>query len=147
MSPAGNAATDPSTELILAAGAVIWRRSTCTDAIEIVVIHRPRYDDWSFPKGKLQSGEAPREAARREVKEETGLDCVLGVALPTRHYLARGRPKEVRYWTATTTGGSFAPNREVDRLVWLPASAARERLSQDHDRPLVGALLAALKSE
>lgn len=134
-------APDCSDALILAAGAVLWRPSPVTDGVELALVHRPRYDDWSFPKGKLHQGESAAEAALREVKEETGLDCVLGTALPTRRYVAHGRPKEVRYWSATATGGSFTPNREVDRMVWLPQTAARDRLSQEHDRPLVDALL------
>lgn len=111
------------------------------DAVELALVHRPKYDDWSFPKGKLHRGESAAGAALREVKEETGFDCVLGQPLPTRRYVTGGRPKEVRYWSATPTGGGFAPNREVDRVVWLPVAEARERLSQPHDEPLIDALL------
>ncbi|WP_280698382.1 NUDIX hydrolase [Kitasatospora sp. GP82] len=110
----------------------------------IALIHRPKYDDWSLPKGKLDPGEGWRKAALREVWEETGLSCVLGAELPAQHYLAQGRPKEVRYWAAVPTGGQFTPNREVDRLEWLPPKKARARLTHERDRLLVDALLALL---
>jgi 8-oxo-dGTP diphosphatase len=78
------------------------------------------------------------------VWEETGFRCLLGPELPTQHYLAQGRPKEVRYWAAVPTSGSFRPNREVDRLEWLPAGKARARLTHDRDRLLIDALLEIL---
>jgi 8-oxo-dGTP diphosphatase len=130
---------------IQAAGAVLWRRSRFGPGIEIGLIHRPKYDDWSYPKGKLKPGEDVRSAAVREVKEETGMDCVLGEPLPTSRYVANGRLKEVHYWSAEATGGAFVPNREVDRLVWLPPAAARNRLTHERDRPLVDALLGVLR--
>jgi 8-oxo-dGTP diphosphatase len=129
---------------VLAAGAVVWRRSPFGGYVEVALVHRPKYDDWSFPKGKLHRGESPRQGALREVKEETGLDCVLGEPLPTRRYLVRGRPKEVRYWAAAPTGGSFTSNDEVDRMVWLPVTAARGRLTHERDRPLLDALVATI---
>ena len=135
---------------ILAAGAVLWlpgrekKNGKGMRRPRIALIHRPKYDDWSLPKGKLDPGESMTQAALREVEEETGLRCVLGVELPTQHYLAQGRPKEVRYWAAVPAGGRFTPNREVDRLEWLPARKARARLTHDRDRLLVDALLAAL---
>ncbi|GGO87324.1 DNA mismatch repair protein MutT [Wenjunlia tyrosinilytica] len=119
----------------------MWRESPFGDHIELALVHRPKYDDWSFPKGKLHRGESFRQAALREVREETGLDCVLGRQLPTVHYLANGRPKEVRYWEAVPVGGSFAPSHEVDRMVWLPVGAARRRLTHERDENLLGALL------
>lgn len=137
------------TEPIRAAGCVLWR--TAPDApggLEIAVVHRPRYDDWSHPKGKLKNGEEPLAAALREVAEETGMACAPGAPLPTARYrVADGRPKEVRYWAARASGGSFVPNDEVDRLLWLPPAEARGKLSHGHDRVLVDALLAALGSE
>jgi 8-oxo-dGTP diphosphatase len=133
---------DPTT--VRAAGVVLWRHSRYDGRIEIALIHRPRYDDWSLPKGKLKRGEETAAAALRETREETGMDCVLGAPLPTTRYLVEGRPKEVRYWAAEATGGAFAVNREVDRMVWLPPTAARHRLSNDRDRPLVDALLRTL---
>ncbi|MFI9204965.1 NUDIX hydrolase [Streptomyces sp. NPDC053048] len=127
--------------LVRAAGCVLWRRG---DPIEIALVHRPKYDDWSWPKGKLKRGEDPLRCAVREVLEETGMRCVPGAALRTSRYVVGGRPKEVHYWAAEAVGGAFLPNKEVDRLVWLVPSAARERLTHDRDRPLVDALLAAL---
>ncbi|MFE4519625.1 NUDIX hydrolase [Kitasatospora sp. NPDC056783] len=135
--------------VVLAAGAVLWlpgrlKRSGRLGRPRIAVIHRPKYDDWSLPKGKLEPGEGVVEAALREVREETGFRCLLGPELPAQHYQVQGRPKEVRYWAAVPSGGSFRPNREVDRLEWLPAGKARARLTYDHDRLLVDALLAVL---
>ncbi|MBH1936133.1 NUDIX hydrolase [Streptomyces sp. AV19] len=130
--------------MVLAAGCVLWRRAPLS-GIEIALVHRPRYDDWSFPKGKLKRGEEPGAGAMREVREETGMDCRLGPPLPTARYvLEDGRRKEVRYWAAEATGGTFAPNREVDRVRWLPPPEARALLTQERDGELVGALLAVL---
>ncbi|MER7793426.1 NUDIX hydrolase [Streptomyces sp. NPDC097640] len=139
--------------VIRAAGCVLWRRSPRDGRPEIALVHRPRYDDWSHPKGKLKPGEEPLDGALREVLEETGVVCVPGAALPTVRYLAKGRPKEVDYWAAEAAeaadGGAdaeFVPNDEVDRLAWLPPDAARERLTHDHDRVLVDAFLDTLRS-
>ncbi|MFJ4851201.1 NUDIX hydrolase [Streptomyces sp. NPDC088733] len=126
---------------ILAAGAVLWRRSPVDGGLEIALVHRPKYDDWSLPKGKLKRGETAVDGARREVKEETGLDCVLGVPLPSSMYAVDGRPKVVRYWAAEAGAGAFVPNREVDRMIWLPPVAARHRLTHERDLPVVDAFL------
>ncbi|GAA0333166.1 NUDIX hydrolase [Streptomyces blastmyceticus] len=131
-------------EVIRAAGCVLWRHSPLDGGLEIALVHRPRYDDWSHPKGKLKRGEDALSGAVREVLEETGMACEVGTPLPTAHYAVAGRPKEVRYWAARATSGTFAPNREVDALLWLPPVAARARLTQERDRPLVDALLSAL---
>lgn len=133
---------DIGTDPVLAAGAVLWRRTP--RGPEIALVHRPKYDDWSHPKGKLRAGEDGPRAARREVREETGMECVLGAPLPTSRYRVHGQPKEVRYWAAEATTGSFTPNRETDDLLWLPPAAARDRLTHDLDRPLVDALLHVL---
>ncbi|AEM88158.1 NUDIX hydrolase [Streptomyces violaceusniger] len=134
------------TGTVLAAGCVLWRRSPHGGGLEIALVHRPRYDDWSHPKGKLKPGEDALHGAVREVVEETGMGCAPGAVLPTLHYLAKGRPKEVRYWAAEAVDDDiFVPNREVDRLLWLPPDAARRRLSYDHDRTLIDALLHALR--
>jgi 8-oxo-dGTP diphosphatase len=109
--------------------------------VELVLVHRPRYDDWSLPKGKLKRGEDAAAAAVREVKEETGQTCVLGPRLPSSYYVVDGRPKHVRYWAAEATGGSFVPNDEVDRVIWLPVTAARHRLTHERDRPLIDAFV------
>ncbi|MCL2729863.1 MAG: NUDIX hydrolase [Actinomycetia bacterium] len=129
---------------VRAAGTVLWRRSAADGKVEIALVHRPRYDDWSLPKGKLKRGEDFAAAAVRETHEETGMRCVLGASLPASRYLVEGRPKEVRYWSAEAVDGGFTPNREVDRVVWLPPAAARHRLTHDRDRPLVDAFLEAV---
>ncbi|EDY48124.1 conserved hypothetical protein [Streptomyces clavuligerus] len=132
--------------MIRAAGCVLWRRSPHGGGdVEICLVHRPKYDDWSHPKGKLKRGEDARAGARREVREETGTDCDPGPELPTVRYPVEGRPKEVRYWAAEATGGGFTPNREVDRVVWLSPRAAHIRLTQERDRALVDAFLTALR--
>ncbi|MEU6115851.1 NUDIX hydrolase [Streptomyces sp. NPDC047117] len=132
--------------VILAAGCVLWRRSPESGGLEIALVHRPKYDDWSHPKGKLKRGEEAPAAAVREVAEETGMACRPGPELPSAHYEVNGRPKEVRYWAAEACGGTFTPNDEVDRVAWLSPAAARGRLTQDRDRPLVDALMAALRT-
>ncbi|MGK5637376.1 NUDIX hydrolase [Streptomyces sp. URMC 126] len=130
--------------VVRAAGCVLWRRGP-GGGVELALVHRPKYLDWSFPKGKLRRGEDARSGALREVREETGLDCVLGPALPTSRYpVADGRLKEVRYWAGLPVSGTFVPNREVDRLAWLSPEEARRRLTHERDRGLVDALLAAL---
>ncbi len=110
----------------------------------IAVVHRPRYDDWSLPKGKLDRGESFEQAALREVEEETGYVCDLGAELePVRYQDNRGRPKLVRYWRMVVVGGEFAANDEVDELRWVPPDRARRLLSYAHDRALVQSLLPA----
>jgi 8-oxo-dGTP diphosphatase len=109
---------------------------------EIVVVHRPRYDDWSFPKGKLDPGETFEEAALREVREETGLICRLGPELAFAHYDDnKGRPKVVRYWLmAVIEDPGFEPNEEVDELRWLTPAEATDLLTYSRDRKLVRSL-------
>jgi 8-oxo-dGTP diphosphatase len=121
---------------VKAAGGVVWRRSD--GDVEIAVVHRPRYDDWSLPKGKLDEGEGFEDAALREVEEETGLRCRLGRELGETHYEDRkGRPKVVRYWAMTDCDGEFEPNEEVDELRWVPIADAKGVLTYDFDRELV----------
>ncbi|MFH8555741.1 NUDIX hydrolase [Streptomyces celluloflavus] len=129
---------------VRAAGCVLWRRARSVDGLEIALVHRPKYNDWSHPKGKLKRGEDAAAGALRETLEETGMTCDLGPELPTVRYPVNGRPKEVRYWAAEATGGSFYPNAEVDRMLWLPPADARRVLTQGWDRGLVDALLDAL---
>ncbi len=131
--------------MVHAAGGVVVRRagSEPDAADEIVVVHRPRYDDWSLPKGKLETGETFEAAARREVEEETGLRCTLGRELAPVEYLDRkGRPKLVRYWLMVPSdpAGPFTPNAEVDRLCWCGPDDALRLLSYEHDRELVRSL-------
>lgn len=119
--------------MIEAAGGVIWR-TTAEHAIEVLLVHRPRYDDWSLPKGKLEPGETHQAAALREVDEETGLVCRPGAELPEIRYRDRkDRPKRVRYWAMEVLSGEFAPNDEVDEIRWARLDDAAALLSYRHD--------------
>lgn len=132
---------DTARDPVLAAGCVLWRVSPPDGVLRVCLVHRPRYDDWSYPKGKLKRGESALEGAVREVLEETGYHCVPGAELPTARYLARGRPKEVRYWAAEATTGRFTPNAEVDRLAWLTPAATHNRLTRPADHAQLAAFL------
>jgi 8-oxo-dGTP pyrophosphatase MutT (NUDIX family) len=131
--------------LVRAAGGVLARRDPA-GAIEVVLVHRPRYDDWSFPKGKCEAGESDEDCARREVREETGMVARLVVPLPDIHYVdGRGRPKVVRYWTMEVVSDpGFVPGDETDQLVWLGLPEARQLLSYGHDRSLLDTANSAL---
>ncbi|RKS80017.1 8-oxo-dGTP diphosphatase [Motilibacter peucedani] len=118
-----------------AAGTVVHRPGP--EGPEVLLVHRPRYDDWSFPKGKLDGDEHVVLAAVRETREESGLGVRLERPLRTQRYTVSGRPKEVRYWAATATGGEFTANDEVDEVAWLPVPAARERLTWSRDTTLL----------
>jgi 8-oxo-dGTP diphosphatase len=122
------------TELVLAAGGVV-----VGGAGRVAVVHRPKYDDWTLPKGKLGRGESFERAALREVEEETGLRCRALRELPSSRYSdAKGRPKLVRYWLMEpVAGGGFTPTDEVDELRWLTPAEAAELLSYERDRALV----------
>jgi 8-oxo-dGTP diphosphatase len=118
-----------------AAGGVVVRDG------RVAVVHRPKYDDWTLPKGKLDPGEGFEEAALREVEEETGLRAELGPELPpTRYRDSKGRPKVVRYWRMTSVEGEFQPTDEVDELRWLEPEEATRLLSYDRDREVVQAV-------
>lgn len=129
---------------ILAAGGVLWRDGGKGPVIGVV--HRPRYDDWSLPKGKLLTGEHPVIGAHREVVEETGLTPVLGRPLGSLSYARSGAdgpiPKVVRYWAMSASAGSFVPNDEVDEMAWLAPEQARRRLSYARDIGPLEAMLA-----
>ena len=129
-------AIDPESARVKASGGVVWRPAG--DGVEVVVVHRPRYDDWSLPKGKLDPGESWEEAAVREVWEEVGLRCRLGEELPPVDYRDnKGRAKVVRYWLMEPESGGFTPNEEVDEVRWLSPHEAEQLLTYDHDRALV----------
>ncbi|MEU6242825.1 NUDIX hydrolase [Streptomyces sp. NPDC047024] len=134
----------PGAPPILAAGCVLWRRSP-SGALEVCLVHRPKYDDWSHPKGKLKRGEDALAGALREVAEETGYAAGPGAELATLRYPVAGRPKEVRYWAAEALHGHFTPGSEVDAITWLAPGAARERLTQPRDRELLDALALAFE--
>lgn len=114
----------------------------------LCVIHRPRYEDWSLPKGKLDRGETFEAAALREVHEETGLRCALGVELREHAYVDRkGRPKTVRWWTMTVLDDEgLTPNDEVDERRWIPVAEADGLLTYEHDRELVRQALVLMPS-
>jgi len=131
--------------LVRAAGGVIWRRSP-HDGLQIVLVHRPSYDDWSLPKGKVDPGESDEQAALREVEEECGLVCRLGPELPSTFYRDKSaRPKVVRYWAMTPESGQVGGYHEVDDAGWFPLDAARHKVTYERDREVVDALAGALE--
>ncbi|MGI9033850.1 MAG: NUDIX hydrolase [Acidimicrobiales bacterium] len=130
---------DPA--VVLAAGGVVWRGINGEGEPEVLLVHRPKYDDWSLPKGKLDAGEPAPVAALREVEEETGLRCRLGAELATSSYEDRhGRPKEVRYWAMEPVSGHFVANDEVDEVRWVLLTRAADMLSYDRDRAVLASL-------
>ncbi|MER7762063.1 NUDIX hydrolase [Streptomyces sp. NPDC097619] len=129
---------------LVAAGCVLWRRSPRDGGIEVCLVHRPRYDDWSHPKGKVKKRETAAAAAVREVLEETGQRCAPGAALPTVRYPVGGLPKTVHYWTAEALGGTFTPSDEVDEIRWSAPAAAAALLTHPHDRELLARALPLL---
>jgi 8-oxo-dGTP diphosphatase len=129
---------DSSNDLVRAAGGVVWRDRDAQ--VQVLLVHRPKYDDWTLPKGKLDPGESFAQAAVREVWEETGLTCDLGVELVRSRYDdAKGRPKVVRYWAMQPVDGDFAPNDEVDEIRWLSLGKAAKLLTYPRDRPVLEA--------
>ena len=137
---------DAGTPVVEAAGAVCWRVGA-GGALQVLVVHRPRYDDWSWPKGKLDEGEGVVEAAWREVEEETGLRVRLGIPLtPARYRLSDSLDKHVSYWAAHVAGGGLPPPPrpdEVDRSEWVSVEEARARLTRRGDRQQLTGLVSA----
>jgi 8-oxo-(d)GTP phosphatase len=127
------------TEVLLSAGGVLWRPAA--HGIEVLLVHRPKYDDWSLPKGKREPGEHVLLTAVREILEETSVRPVLGPQLRTAEYLAQGRPKQVDYWAACPTGQAV-PSHEIDAVSWLPLPQALDRLSYPHDADVIESLQA-----
>ena len=126
-------------EIVRAAGGLVVRVSE--RGAEVLVVHRPQYDDWSFPKGKRDPGETDEECAVREVEEETGLVCKLAAALPSTSYTdACGRAKQVRYWSMRVVAGELAFAHEVDDARWVTTGEAAERLTYARDIALLDAL-------
>lgn len=136
----GSTPADEFERPVFAAGAVLWRRTSPDgpgtpetaggdngDEIEIAVIHRPHYDDWSLPKGKVDPGENMVATATREIAEETGYSPTLGWLLGYIHYPLGNKTKVVYYWTAEVTDGRFQDNNEVDELHWLSPTTPRRR--------------------
>jgi 8-oxo-(d)GTP phosphatase len=127
--------------LVRAAGCAVWRHRD-DGVLETAMVHRPKYDDWSLPKGKPEGDEHLLQTAHREVSEETGLQVVVGRrSVRTKYdvHLSDGRPapKEVDYWTGQWAGGEFRANSEVDQLRWLPLDDASALCSHDHDRAVL----------
>jgi 8-oxo-(d)GTP phosphatase len=131
MSPFGPR-DDSAADDVLAAGAVLWRPGP-GGRTEVALVHRPRYEDWAFPKGKLEPGETMPFAAVREVAEETGQRARLGAILGDVRYQVPEGSKVVRYWAAQALGGRFVPNPEIDQLLWADIERAAEQLSYRHD--------------
>jgi 8-oxo-dGTP diphosphatase len=135
------ATVDVSSPTVRAAGGIVLRRGPAGEW-QVLLVHRPRYDDWSLPKGKADPGERDEETALREVEEETGLRCTLGIrAGRTRYRDSKGRDKVVQYWLmepqSGAADGAFVPNHEVDEVRWCTVADATDRLSYAHDRMLL----------
>ena len=118
--------------VVRAAGGAVVREGDVSP--EVVIVHRPKYDDWTLPKGKAERGESDEDCALREVEEETGLRCKLLEELESSSYDdSSGRPKVARYWLMRQVGGSLRPTREVDDACWVPLAEAESQLTYDRD--------------
>ena len=128
--------------VVRAAGVVPWRAAE--EGVEVLLVHRPRYDDWTFPKGKCDPGESDEVCALRELEEETGLVGELGPELAASEYRdALRRPKLVRYWALSPSGGGFQENDEVDEIRWLAPDDAVGVLSYARDLPVLESFMAS----
>ncbi|WP_431942159.1 NUDIX hydrolase [Micromonospora marina] len=137
----GERVSDDEPVRIRAAGGVVWRPGPA--GVEVCLVHRPRYGDWSLPKGKLDRGEHPLVAAVREVAEETDVRGVPQVRLPTVRYRSEGLAKAVDYWSMRAAGtGGFQPGTEVDDVGWFPVDDAVRRVSYPHDAEVIAAFAA-----
>jgi 8-oxo-dGTP pyrophosphatase MutT (NUDIX family) len=126
---------------VRAAGGVVARRGENAE-IQVLVVHRGKHDDWTFPKGKAHRGERDEDCALREVEEETGLRCELdGELVATEYRDSRGRPKRVRYWAMRPVGGSLQPSDEVDAARWFSPAEAEVILTYDRDLDVLGSFL------
>lgn len=132
-------------DVVRAAGGVPVRAGEAGP--EVLLVHRPRYRDWTFPKGKCDPGESDEDCAVREVHEETGLVCALEQELPATSYLDdKGRPKRVRWWRMRVVDGQLAFLHEVDTAEWLGIEAAARRLTYERDHELLKAAVTATSS-
>jgi 8-oxo-dGTP pyrophosphatase MutT (NUDIX family) len=129
--------------VVRAAGGVVARDGDVTP--EVVLVHRPQYDDWTLPKGKAEAQESDEECALREVKEETGLVCELVEELDSSSYVdSSGRPKLVRYWLMRPVAGRLRPTGEVDEARWVPIDEAKAKLTYDRDVRILGSARAVV---
>jgi len=131
--------SNDKSDVIRAAGCLVYRRCA-GDQVEVLVVHRQRYDDWDFPKGKREDGESDEECARRETEEETGFIGELGPELESDSYYVGDKPKSVRWWLMKATGGSFIANEEVDEVRWLLPEDAMLVLSYGHAKRMLRTL-------
>jgi 8-oxo-dGTP diphosphatase len=135
---------DPAVASSVQAAGGLVHRPRGDGSPELVLVHRPRYGDWTLPKGKLEPGETHEEAALREVEEETGLRCELGRELASTAYRdGSGRPKTVRYWAMRPLAGSFRPHEEVDAVCWVSLPEAEGLLTHGRDREVLRAFAEA----
>jgi 8-oxo-dGTP pyrophosphatase MutT (NUDIX family) len=142
--PPGRARPDGPSGVVRAAGGAVWRRRP-DGGLEVVLVHRPRYDDWSLPKGKVDPGETDEQAALREVWEEASIAGVIGPELPSTIYLDRsGKHKRVRYWAMTVGSGDPAGANEVDDARWVGLEVARTMVSYRHDAEVIDTLAAVI---
>ena len=125
-----------SGEPVRAAGGIVWREQD--GGVEVLLVHRPAYDDWTFPKGKANRGETDEACALREVEEETGLTCAIEGELGETSYVdPKGRPKVVRWYKMRPLEGRFEPHQEIDDARWLRLDDAAAALTYEHDRELL----------